>query len=105
MNCKINFVFAKKDMMKYISHLDLMRLLMRGLRRAELPVRVTEGFSPHIKISMKRALKLGMESDHEEAAIVLKEWIKPQDFKERLQAQLPSGIIIKEANSEVKINY
>jgi len=83
--------------MKYISHLDLMRLFMRAMRRADLPLKITEGFSPHPKLSIKRALKLGLESENEEAAIVLKERVGPQDFKDRLQKQLPEGIVVKEA--------
>lgn len=82
--------------MKYISHLDLMRLFMRALRRADLPLKMTEGFSPHPKLSIKRALKLGIESENEKATIVLKEPISPQEFKERLWKQLPQGIEIKD---------
>jgi radical SAM-linked protein len=93
---KVGFVFAKKDRMKYISHLDLMRLFMRAMRRADLPLKMTEGFSPHPKLSMKRALKLGLESENEEATVVLKEIIQPQEFKQRLQEQLPEGITIRE---------
>jgi len=93
---KVNITFSKKGLMKYISHLDLMRLFMRALRRAELPIKMTEGFSPHPKISMKRALKLGVESDSEEAAFTLKESVDPRDFQERLQKQLPEGISIKD---------
>ncbi len=93
---KINFTFAKKDTMKYISHLDLMRLFMRALRRADLPLKITEGFNPHPKLSIRRALKLGLESDHEEATVALKEFVSAQDFKERLQKQLPHGIQIKD---------
>jgi radical SAM-linked protein len=96
---RINFVFAKKGLMKYISHLDLMRLFMRALRRADLPLKMTEGFSPHPKISIKRALKLGLESENEEATLVLKELIKPEEFKQRVQQQLPGGIIIKDVTA------
>ena len=98
---KVNFIFSKKGPMKYISHLDLMRLFMRALRRANLPLKITQGFSPHPKLSIKRALKLGLESDNEEAAIVLKEFIGPQEFKERLQLQLPNGIQIKDAKGNI----
>ncbi len=82
--------------MRYISHLDLMRLFMRAMRRAELPLKMTEGFSPHPKLSLKRALKLGLESEHEEACIVLKFPVEPEDFKNRLQKQLPEGIQVKD---------
>ena len=94
---KIDFVFTKKGSMKYISHLDLMRLFMRAMRRADLPLKITQGFSPHPKLSIKRALKLGVESDNEEATVALKEPVSPQDFKDRLQEQLPEGIQIKNA--------
>jgi radical SAM-linked protein len=93
---RINFIFAKKGSMRFISHLDLMRLFMRALRRAGLPLKMTEGFSPHPKLSIKRALKLGIESDNEEATIALKEQISPEEFRERLEKQLPEGIFIKD---------
>lgn len=92
---KVNFIFTKKGTMRYISHLDLMRLFMRAMRRAGLPLKMTEGFSPHPKLSIKRALKLGVESDNEEASVVLKEQINNTDFKQQLQQQLPEGIEIK----------
>ena len=88
--------------MKYISHLDLMRLFMRALRRAELPLKITEGFSPHPKLSIKRALKLGVESENEEASIMLTEQINLKEFKDRLQQQLPEGIEIR--NVEGNLN-
>jgi radical SAM-linked protein len=93
---KVNFIFSKKGLMRYISHLDLMRLFARAMRRAEFPLKMTEGFSPHPKLSLKRALKLGLESESEEASIVLKFPVEPEDFKNRLQKQLPEGIEVKD---------
>jgi len=87
--------------MKYISHLDLMRLFTRAMRRAQFPLKMTEGFSPHPKFSIKRALKLGVESANEEASILLKEPLSPQEFKERLQKQLPEGIKIKDVKGNL----
>lgn len=94
---KVKFTFTKEGAMRYISHLDLMRLFMRALRRAELPVKMSEGFSPHPKFSIKRALKLGVESFAEEASVVLKEQLTPENFICRLNQQLPKGIEIKNA--------
>ncbi|MFH1888534.1 MAG: TIGR03936 family radical SAM-associated protein [Candidatus Omnitrophota bacterium] len=102
MAIRFTFIFSKKGRMRFISHLDLMRLFMRAVRRAELPVKMTEGFSPHPKFSIKRALKLGIESDNEEAAFVLREQVSLPDFKQRLQKELPEGIHIREVHSEVK---
>ena len=82
--------------MRYISHLDLMRLFTRAMRRAELPLKMSEGFSPHPKLSLKRALKLGVESEHEEASIILRFPVEPAEFKDRLQKKLPEGISLKD---------
>ncbi len=92
---KLNFVFSKKGAVRYIGHLDLMRLFARAMRRAELPLKLSEGFSPHPKLSLKRALKLGVESENEEGSIVLKLPLEPEEFKINLQKQLPEGIEIK----------
>ena len=66
-NQKLKLRFAKRGMMRFISHLDLMRLFQRAARRAALPVTISKGFSPHPRISIQPALKLGMESDALEA--------------------------------------
>ena len=81
--------------MRFISHLDLMRLFSRAFRRAELPLKITEGFNPHPKFSIKRALKLGLESDNEEATVTLTALVRPEEFRQRLQEQLPEGIQIR----------
>ena len=94
MNYRINFKFSKKGDMRFISHLDLMRLFTRALRRAELPLKISEGFSPHPRLSIKRALKLGVESEHEEAMIVLTRPVMLEEFQRVLQPQLPEGITI-----------
>ncbi len=91
---KLNIVFSKKGLMRFISHLDLMRLFQRALRRANLPIAMTEGFSPRPKMSFKRALKLGVESESEEASFYINGWLSPEEFKTKLQGQLPEGIII-----------
>ncbi|MBM3243599.1 MAG: DUF2344 domain-containing protein [Candidatus Omnitrophica bacterium] len=95
---RVSFVFTKTGLMKYISHLDLMRLFMRAMRRAELPLKLSEGFSPHPKLSLKRALKLGLESENEEASVLLTLPVLPEEFKNRLQQKLPEGIRIKDVS-------
>jgi len=80
--------------MRYISHLDLMRLFARAMRRAGLPLKLTEGFSPHPRLSLSRALKLGVESEREEGLVVLKEFVRADDIKRLLQEQLPDGITV-----------
>jgi len=73
-----------------------MRLLNRAARRADLPVCLTSGFNPRLKISLKRALKLGIGSDNEEGEITLLEKWETSSLGERWQEQLPPGLEIKE---------
>lgn len=87
--------------MRFISHLDLMRIFQRALRRAALPITITQGFNPHPKISIKRAIKLGIESENEEAAFSLFEAMGPEEFKRRLNEQLPEGIGIVDAKTDI----
>jgi radical SAM-linked protein len=94
----MGFIFSKTGLMRYISHLDLMRLLMRAARRAGLPLYFTQGFSPHPKLILKRALKLGLESEAEEGQIILTHKIDPRAFQDGLNEQLPEGIEIKEVS-------
>lgn len=95
-NVKYKLKFAKTGDMKYISHLDLVRLFSRATRRAELPVVLSEGFSPRPKISIFPAIKLGLESNDLEAVFVLDRDVEVQGFKNSLQSQLPEGIKILE---------
>ena len=94
---KVEIKFAKRGSMRFISHLDMMRLFGRASRRANLPILLTRGFNPHLKISIKRALKLGLTSENEEAVFYLSGSTEPGEFKRRLQEQLPEDIHIKEA--------
>jgi radical SAM family uncharacterized protein/radical SAM-linked protein len=57
--------YRKADPVRFISHLDLLRELERTLRRAELPLVFTEGFSPRPKLSAGPPLPLGWTSDAE----------------------------------------
>lgn len=87
--------FAKYGEMRWISHLDLMRLIQRAARRAGLPLLLSKGFSPHPKMHFKRALKLGVESLDEEFSLELTEPLSAEELKRRLNAQLPKGIEVK----------
>ncbi|MFH0877211.1 MAG: TIGR03936 family radical SAM-associated protein [Candidatus Omnitrophota bacterium] len=91
-----SFRLRKFGNMIYISHLDLMRALSRAARRADLPVALTQGFSPHHKIKLTRALKLGVPSDNEEGELVLSEPCGETLLQARWQAQLPDGLEIKD---------
>jgi len=93
----INFIFSKTEFMRYISHLDLVRLLMRAARRANMPLYFTKGFSPHPKLRIEKALKLGVESENEKAQLVLTKRVFAPLFVYLMNRKLPSGVRIKKA--------
>ena len=54
--------FSKTGNMKYVGHLDLMRFFQRVMRRADIPIKYSEGFSPHQIMSFAAPLGIGLES-------------------------------------------
>lgn len=56
---RYRFTFSKAGDARYLSHRQVMDALERVLRAAELPVRYTEGFNPHVRLSMGPALGVG----------------------------------------------
>lgn len=92
--------FSKSGDMRFISHLDLVRLFQRASRRAALPVFITKGFSPRLKISVLRALKLGVESHDEEARFYMDKEFEPIQFMRKLNEVLPQGVEISSAQKE-----
>ncbi|MBP7056140.1 MAG: TIGR03936 family radical SAM-associated protein [Candidatus Omnitrophica bacterium] len=97
MSESMKVVFSKSGDMRFISHLDLVRMFQRASRRAEIPVTVTKGFSPHLKISIQKALKLGVESMSEEAVFYLDEKVTPDEFVRKMNSNLPEGVKIVKA--------
>lgn len=89
--------FNKKNYLKYIGHLDLLRLFQRTFNRAEIPVKYSEGFNPHPKFSIANPLSLGIESEEEYMDIDLVEKIDSVDFIERMNSILPKDIQILDA--------
>ncbi len=58
---KVRFTFSKTGDARFLSHRLTMDALERAVRGSSLPVRFTEGFNPHVKLSMGPALPLGYE--------------------------------------------
>lgn len=91
----VRLEFEKKRELIYISHLDLIRLFMRTLRRARLPVAYSQGFNPHPQLSIDRALAVGVVGKCEKMRLFLTQEYCLREMKKRLNALLPKGIRIK----------
>lgn len=95
---KIKIIYEKGEEIKFISHLDHMRVLERAVRRAGLPIAYSQGYNPRLLISYKtRALKVGETSSSCEAELSFSDWVKPDAVKEALNRTLPLGFKILEA--------
>jgi len=83
--------FEKLGDARYLSHRNVMDVLERALRAARLPVRYTEGFNPHIRLSMGPALPLGSESRHELFDLDVVEPLTPEHLA-AVNDRLPPGM-------------
>ncbi len=89
--------FHKGEPVRFISHLDVMRLLQRAMRRAGLPLKFSQGFNPHPVMAFASALALGYTSDAEWMDVQLESFVAPEDFISRMNAVLPEGLRILRA--------
>lgn len=86
--------FGKQGDMAKVSHLDLVRLFDRVVRRASLPVAYTGGYHPGPRIAIANALSLGATSTGEIVEFELTQRLEAETFGQQLAAQLPSDIPI-----------
>lgn len=89
---KLRLTFRKTGRAVYISHLDLMRTMQRVFFRAGLPLRYSEGFNPHARISIVLPLQVGVASECEIMDFWLTEELDPAAIPARLNACMPEGI-------------
>lgn len=86
---RIIYRFGKLGRLRYISHLDLQRFMMRALRRTDLPVSYSQGFNPHPQMSFASALAMGWASTAELMDIRLTESVDPEHALEQMRSALP----------------
>ena len=97
----IRIAFSKTGKMQFISHLDLCRTMRSACKRARLPMKYTEGFNPHMKMTFALPLSIGTESECEFMDLALLEPMEEQELISRLQAQLPAEIHVKSVAAPV----
>jgi radical SAM family uncharacterized protein/radical SAM-linked protein len=100
---RIRVRFGKKGEMALVSHLDLVRLFDRIVRRAAIPISFTGGFHPGPRISIANALSLGATSSGEIVDFELTEAMAVEEFRSRLIAQFPANLPIYEV-TEIPLN-
>ena len=88
---RLRFRFSKTGSLVLLSHLDLVRLMERALRRSGLPVSFTGGFHPLPRVQFGLALPLGAEAEGEWMDLELARPLTAEAARAALQEQLPEG--------------
>lgn len=89
---KIRIKFSKYGPIKFIGHLDVMRYFQKAIRRAEIDIAYSEGFSPHQIMSFAAPLSVGHTSQGEYFDIEVNQFTGCEDTKNRLQNVMVEGI-------------
>ena len=94
---KVRVRYDKTGKLRFVSAIDLGRLWERALRRADLPIAYSEGFSPHPRISFPDALPLGYASTGEYAELAFAAPVHLGEAVAALNAAFPDGLRIRAA--------
>jgi hypothetical protein len=97
LNYKILFSFRKRGLYRYISHLDLMMLLIRLGRIAGIPFKYTSGFNPKPRVTVPFPIPLGIESAYELAEVTLESPMTGDEFRNRLNVRGISDLEVLQA--------
>ena len=101
--CRLRIRFAKTGSMALLSHLDLVRLLERALRRSALPISFTGGFHPLPRLQIALALPLGAQAHGEWMDLEFSETLDAGTFQQTLQPLIPQEIRLLQV-SEVPVS-
>ncbi len=99
---KRRLMFSKLNMAKFISHLDLLRCFTRSIMRSGLPVKYSQGFNPHQKITFSLPLSIGVTGERECVDIDFEDGASNEEIMERLNQNLPPDIRIISVGTPVK---
>ena len=91
---RVRVKFEKTGIMRYVGHLDLMRFFQKAVKRANLPIRYSEGFNPHQIMSFAAPLGVGLTSVGEYMDIDLKEEVSSKEGLESLNRNMVEGLAI-----------
>jgi radical SAM-linked protein len=90
---KVRIKFYKQGPVKFIGHLDIMRYFQKAIRRAEIDIKYSEGFSPHQVMSFAAPLGVGLTSNGEYMDIEVNSMIDTKTLMDRLNAVMVEGIM------------
>jgi radical SAM-linked protein len=93
---RLRLHYAKRGRLRFTSHRDFQRAFERALRRAQVPIAYSAGFTPHPKVSYANAAPTGVASEAEYLEIGLAEVRDPKQIAAALDEALPEGFDVVE---------
>ncbi|GAA3866132.1 TIGR03936 family radical SAM-associated protein [Streptomyces sedi] len=94
---RVRLRYTKRGRLRFTSHRDFQRAFERALRRSEVPMAYSAGFTPHPRVSYANAAPTGTASEAEYLEIALAAPRDPEPLRERLDESMPDGLDIVEA--------
>ncbi|MFP3991315.1 TIGR03936 family radical SAM-associated protein [Streptomyces sp. E11-3] len=94
---RIRLRYTKRGRLRFTSHRDFQRAFERALRRAEVPMAYSAGFTPHPKVSYANAAPTGTGSEAEYLEIALTAQRDPAQLRELLNESLPDGLDVTDS--------
>jgi radical SAM-linked protein len=92
---RLRIRFSRGPEIKFISHLDIVRLWQRAFNRAGIQIAYSSGFTPHPKIALAAPLPLGVTSEAELMDIYCVKGVAPHFFISALNQELPLGLKVE----------
>jgi len=89
---RLRFRIGRFGAVRFLSHLELMNVWIRALRRAHAPLAYSHGFHAHPKVTFSTAAPVGIESEGDYMDVMLAEAVEPQGQLEGLREALPRGV-------------
>ncbi|MGN0383816.1 MAG: TIGR03936 family radical SAM-associated protein [Eubacterium sp.] len=93
---KVRIKFSKQGCMKFIGHLDVMRYFQKAMRRADVDICYSEGYSPHQKMSFAAPLGVGLTSTGEYFDIEVNSTNTTSEMLKTLNDVMVEGISVLE---------
>lgn len=94
---KVRIKYSKSGVLRFIGHLDIMRYFQKAIRRADIDIAYSTGYSPHQIISFAAPLSLGVTSEGEYFDAELVTFTNSEDIINRLNEVMVDGITITDA--------
>ncbi|MFD5420349.1 TIGR03936 family radical SAM-associated protein [Streptomyces sp. NPDC127069] len=94
---RIRLRYTKRGRLRFTSHRDFQRAFERALRRAEVPMAYSAGFTPHPRVSYANAAPTGTGSEAEYLEIALAAPRDPETLRKLLDESMPLGLDIVDA--------